>query len=296
MPKSKRIKAIDREIDRVLDGIKSLDAESREYLRPMLRRYVLESTRPEEVVLEHIRANHEITRGYVFPEGSGDDEAMFILQHQAIVGEDYLWSIAKKVDPPCEHRPRMTDGPHPRRMFTIKEQVIHVLEGIEKQKVEGAVPAESTPQIEAVVANYVERFSEVLDEEQKKLITDAYRSSILNSTDPKMIIRRRLSRYEDEAGVLDVPESEPLDRALKLLLVRRDIALTGLKVIATSNLSCGDHHVVYAGGNVSEGNRIYTAQKIARNSLKDLDDFLLEPRPVKDVLREILADLTEEDG
>lgn len=293
---AKRLKAVDREIDRVLDEIKSLDDESREYLRPLLQEDVLESMRPEEVVLEHIRANHEITRGYVFPEGSGDDEAMFLLQHQVVIGEDFLRSILKEVDPPCDHHPKMTSGPHPSPMFTLKERADHALKDIKDQTVKSASPVETTPQIEAAVAQFMERFAEVEDAGRKQLIADAYRSTILNSTDPHMVIRRRLSRYETEVGALEIPKSERLDLALKLLLVRRNFCLAGLSVIATSELSCGEHHVVYAGGVVSEGNRIFTAQQIAKNALKDLENYLLEPKPVKDVLRDLLADLAEEDG
>lgn len=296
MPKPKPTKAITREIDRVLDGIKSLDAEARNYLRPMLEADVLESMLPGETVLEHIRSRHEIDRDYSFPEGSGDDEAMFLLQYQAIVGEDYLRSFAKAKNPPCEHFPQFTSDRNPSRMFTIKEQAADGLKTIEEQIIRDAPLAETTPQIEAVVDRMMARtFSDVENEEHRKLIADAYRSSLLVSTDPGMVIRRRLSRYENEDGTVSIPKEERLDRALHLLLIRRDVASAGLGVIATSNLSCGDHHVVYAGGVESEGNRIFTAQEIAQNSLDDLEKLgLLEHLPVKDVLREILADLTSE--
>lgn len=297
MPKLKPTRAIAQEIDRVLDGIKSLDAEARDYIRPMLEEDVLESMLPGEVVLEHIRSRHEIVRDYSFPEGSGDDEAMFLIQYQAAVGEDYLRSFAKAKNPPCEHFPQFTSGPNPSRMFTIKEQAASALKTIEEQLIKDAPPAETTPQIEAVVERMMARtFSDVENEQHRKLIADAYRDSLLVSTDPAMVIRRRLSRYENADGTVSIPKEERLDRALHLLLIRRDVATAALTLIASSKLSCGDHDVVYAGGVKSEGNRIFTAQKVAKNGLKDLAERgLLEHRPVKDVLRELLADLTGSD-
>lgn len=297
MPKPKPTEAITREIDRVLDGIKSLDAEARDYIRPMLEEDVLESMLPGETVLEHIRSRHEIVRDYSFPEGSGDDEAMFLLQYQAIVGEDYLRSFAKAENPSCEHFPQFTGDPSHSRMFTIKEQAAAGLKTIEEQIIKDAPLAETTPQIEAVVDRMMARtFSDVENEEHRKLIADAYRDSLLVSTDPGMVIRRRLSRYEKKDGTVSIPKEERLDRALHLLLIRRDVASAGLGIIASSNLSCGDHHVVYAGGVESEGNRIFTAQEIAKNSLDDLEKLgLLEHLPVKDLLRQLLADLTGED-
>lgn len=297
MPRTKQIKAkaVDREIDRVLDGIKSLDDESRSYLRPMLREDVLESMLPGEAVLEHIRSRHEIVRDYVFPEGSGDDEAMFLLQYQVLVGEDFLESFAANENPPCEHFPQLTSGPSPTEMLTIKDQAADALKIIAEQELKSAHPSESTPQIEAAVEDFVARFAGALNEEKRKAVADVYRDTILNTTDPRMVIRRRLSRYETEKGVIDIPLEERLDRALKLLLVRFDVVSTALKLIATHDLSCGDHHVVYAGGVESEGNRIYTAQKVAKDSLEDLKArYLLEHLPVKDLLRKILASLTSE--
>lgn len=296
MPKPKPTEAIAREIDRVLDGIKSLDAEARGYIRPMLQEDVLESMLPGEVVLEHIRSRHEIGRDYSFPKGSGDDEAMFLLQYQAIVGEDYLRGFAKAKNPPCEHFPQFTSDPNPSRMFTIKEQASAALKTIGEQLIEDAPPAETTPQIEAVIDRMMARtFSDVETEDHRKLIADAYRKSLLVSTDPGMVIRRRLSHYEQEDGTVSIPREERLDRALHLLLIRRDVASAALKLIASSKLSCGDHHLVYAGGVKSEGNRIFTAQEVAQNGLDDLDARgLLEPLPAEDLLRKLLAGLTGE--
>lgn len=297
MPKPKPTEAIAREIDRVLDGIKSLDAEARGYIRPMLEEDVLESMLPGETVLEHIRSRHEIGRDYSFPEGSGDDEAMFLLQYQATVGEDYLRSFAKAKNPSCEHFPQFTGDRSHSRMFTIKEQAAAGLKTIEEQIIEDAPLAETTPQIEAVVDRMMARtFSDVENEAHRKLIADAYRDSLLVSTDPGMVIRRRLSRYEKKDGTVSIPKEERLARALQLLLIRRDVASAALGVIANSNLSCGDHHVVYAGGVKSEGNRIFTAQEVAKNGLDDLTERgLLEHLPVEDLLRKLLADLTSED-
>lgn len=273
---AEELKAVKAEIQARIDHLSDpVDDELRAILAVELLEKVEASTQPDEVVIDHLTEIYEITRDFKFPSEAVEDEAMFLVHYQYVVAKDFLDSVVEDgFDVACEHFPRQTDSGD--SVFTVQEQAAHALKLIQDQKIEGAPPGKTNGIIEGVISRFIATLENV-PEDTKKIIGDAYRARLLDSSDPQDVLRRRLSRYAQPDGTISIPEEEHLDRAIHLLGVRRDHAVATLQLIASDrDLSCGDHHVVYAGGVESEGNRIFTPQRIAQGSLEEISKLRLE--------------------
>ena len=98
---------------------------------------------------------------------------------------------------------------------------------------------------------------------------------IVSNLDPAFYISSLISeRYGLKGREVAVPKGTR-DEAAFLLAHHVNIAKATLKVISTPTLSC-EHERVYAGGNVSPGNSIFTPREVAQHGLDDFVQWRLK--------------------
>lgn len=109
------------------------------------------------------------------------------------------------------------------------------------------------------------------DGETRELLAENLREKIEEQLDdPAQFLKYRLeSRWTQPDGKLDIPADELEDRAIRAVLMQLAVAKGSLELIVRGDLSCS-HAPRYAGGVVSEGNRIFTAEEVAFNGLQEL--------------------------
>ena len=103
-----------------------------------------------------------------------------------------------------------------------------------------------------------------------EMLTADVERQIVSNLNPAIYISDLISeRYGLKGREVAVPKGTR-DEAAFLLAHHVNIAKASLEVLSTSKLSC-EHERVYAGGNVSPGNSIFTPREVAQHCL---DDFL----------------------
>lgn len=123
-----------------------------------------------------------------------------------------------------------------------------------------------------VVARAIERVNH-LGIETKERRTTAIREEIqrlISNVDPIMVLSRMLLPYVNSEGDLNLNAASEEVRDIQILLVRRRYLLASLKGLSAGRLSC-QHETIYAGGVVSDGNRVYTYSKFAESTINDLE-------------------------
>jgi len=142
-----------------------------------------------------------------------------------------------------------------------------------------ADPEERAAEIQRLISN-LESFQSLntadLDVVQLlAVLTEEIERQIVGNLNPAYYIGSLISeRYGLKGREVAVPKGTR-DEAAFLLAHHVNIARATLEVISTSKLSC-EHERVYAGGNVSPGNSIFTPREVAQHGLDDFVQWRLK--------------------
>jgi len=136
--------------------------------------------------------------------------------------------------------------------------------------------------IEAEVARYRKSvvftsLPEDLQEIAEGMVAD-YRKRLQSASSPSQFLAQKLARYHGQPdGSLSIPENEPEDRALAVVLKEHAAMRSTLDLIAQGGLSSESETLYADGGDPTKrtpGNAIFTPAQIARERLSLLTPLI----------------------